>query len=110
MRKTDLITKVILIWIIAALASGIIAVGLESFAEGTKQQAVQEYQDQLSETRYTCMQSNRLVSGTLEERCTQLQDQTDTEFICDVMGRCWLEWHGYPSEPLEPLTASYKSL
>ena len=45
------------------------------------------------------LESRRVINRAMEERCGQLQDATQTEFICDVMGRCWLEWHGYPSTP-----------
>lgn len=73
----------------------------------TQANAVQQYKDQLTETRRICLESNKVYDGRLERMCGEMLDMTETEFMCDVMGRCWLEWHGYPYYPPKAPTAHY---
>lgn len=93
-------TKLNILAGIAAIITGVaITMMLVQLIDTTKAKAVQQYKDQLTQTRSICLDSSKVYSGRLERMCGQMQDITETEFICDVMGRCWLEWHGYPSTP-----------
>ena len=104
MKLTDLIFKLVVVSMILSLTVGMLAFATDTIISNSSDRTVQSYKDQLTNTRRTCLESSKVINGTLEDQCAQLQDETDTEFICDVMGRCWLEWHGYPEKQPERLT------
>lgn len=53
------------------------------------------YRTQISYTKQVCDKSHNEISGSTEQLCGELQDKTNTEYLCNQTGNyCWLEVKG----------------
>ena len=68
------------------------------------------YQQKIKQAYSVCEYSRQVFSGELEDRCGELLDETNTDFVCDWGDVCRLELINEPvndPEPhTEPLTSS----
>ena len=55
---------------------------------------VSNHREDLTIAESVCQYSHKVNSGRWEDACGQLQDETNTEFLCDELSadaHCWLE-------------------